>query len=270
MNTQVTMKSEIRDITPEVAKEMLRRNNKNRRCNESHVKNLRDQMLSGDWLFDGQPLRFSESGTMLDGQHRLTALVESGTTQKFLVLSGIHSDAFKVMDTGKNRSGADAFYMAGHNYSVQLATSCKLIINLQNGEAYNGGHLPITNSQILRWYGDNDELLDFIKIAHPLSKEFSNVLPTSWIATFLFVFSKKNITEAEIFMGKLCSGLDLTPKSPIYILRKRLLEDKMSVARLRAGDKKALIIKAWNLYRKGAECKFIRWDKNTEKFPTAI
>lgn len=37
MKTEQTLKTEVRVITPEIAKEMLKRNQRNRRCNDSHV-----------------------------------------------------------------------------------------------------------------------------------------------------------------------------------------------------------------------------------------
>ena len=268
MNTEI--KSTIREITPDIAKDMLKRNNKNRKCRDNHVAFLKGQMLNGSWMFDGQPLRFSDGGILLDGQHRLTAIVESGTTQRFLVLTGIHSDAFKVMDTGKARSGIDAFHMAGHEYATTLAASCKLVINLNEGKNSGAGYTSVTNSQLLEWYDNNLDLINHVKKSQLLSKSFSHVLSMSWISAFSYKFSKTNVTDSETFINKLCNGLDLHAKSPIYILRKRLMEDKMNTARLTSENKKALIIKAWNLYRKGSECKFIRWNRDNEPFPIAI
>ena len=262
------MNTEMRVVTPRIAGEMLRRNPNNRKCKERHVKFLKGQMLSGAWVFDGQPLRFTESGALLDGQHRLTAIVESNTSQEFLIVSGIDSESFKVMDTGKNRSGADCFHIKGLDYSIDLAAAIKMIINIKDN-TFRGGNNGVTNAQLLEWYDNNPEILDIIKKSSVLNKAFSSIMSRSWIASLMFIFSQKNLEQSEVFMHKLCYGLDLSVNSPIYVLRKKLTEDKISTAKLPAKDRIAIIIKAWNLHRKGKECKYISWDK-LSKFPQAI
>jgi hypothetical protein len=266
------MKTEIQEITPSIAREMLKRNSHNRTCNEKHVDFLKKQMLNGTWLFDGQPIRFNEKGALLDGQHRLTSVAESGTTQKFLVIEGIENDAFKVMDTGKNRNGGDVFSIRGIDYPVDIAAAIRLIIHIDLGSYRDGSTRSTTNTQLLEWYdaNDGDSLLEIMREANELAKAFSRILPRSWIASFKTMFSRGNETEAKIFIDKLCYGLDLERTSPIYVLRKRLMDNKMNKAKLPTKDKVALIIKAWNMHRKGETCKFIRWNGDIEPFPTIL
>jgi hypothetical protein len=173
------------------------------------------------------------------------------------------------MDTGKNRSGADCFDINGVEYSACMAASIKMIINIDENR-FRGSGLRITNSEMLEWYNSNPSLLGMIKKASQLSIEFSRILSPSWIASLMFIFSRTSITDSEDFMRKLCTGLDLSVNSPIYILRKKLLDDKVNAAKLPIKDRIGLMIKAWNLHRKGASCKIIRWDKNTERFPTPL
>ena len=61
------MKTEVRVVTPAIAKELLKRNPNNRKLNEAHVSRLEKQMNNGQWIFDGQPIRISPSGSVLDG-----------------------------------------------------------------------------------------------------------------------------------------------------------------------------------------------------------
>ena len=90
-------------------------------------------MISGKWLFDGQPIRFDSDGFLLDGQHRLNAIVKSGTSQKFLIIKGLQNETFKVMDTGKNRNGSDALSILGIKYSADIASACRIILNYNDG-----------------------------------------------------------------------------------------------------------------------------------------
>ena len=264
------MKTELREISPSTAKEMLKRNSNNRALNERHCMYLSRQMSDNKWLFDGQPIRFSEGGILLDGQHRLSAIVDSGTTQKLLVITGIKSEAFKVMDTGKVRSGADCFKISGVEYYADVAACAKMIINQARKRRSNSGDNKVTNTDLLEWYNDNKIITDHIKRADVLKKQFSNILSRSYIASLLFLFAQTSVTDSEVFISKLCSGLDVGIKSPIYVLRKKLIEDKMNTAKLPAKDKLALIIKAWNFYRVGKEIQVLKWNSTLEKFPTIL
>lgn len=264
------MNTEVREITPDIAKQMLKRNANNRKCSEAHVSFLSKEMINDNWLFDGQPIRFSEGGTLLDGQHRLSAVVKSGKAQKFLILTGIHSDAFKVMDTGKYRSAADAFKVNGVEYYSVVSGAARFILNHKKGRNGESGSNRISNSDLLEWYEDNKLIIEMAKESDKLSSSFSRILPPSYITALLFLFSEKSVTDAELFMSKLCRGLDLSINSPIYLIRKKLTEDKLNKAKLPMSHKTALIIKAWNFYRKGEEVRFLKWDSEKEKFPVII
>jgi len=262
------MKTEVRLITPLVASEMLKKNSKNRSLNDSHCNYLTQQMNSGQWLFDGQPIRFSNSGTLLDGQHRLNAVVKSGKTIEFLIVTGIESSAFKVMDTGKNRNGADCLSILGVEYSAEVSACARMVINYNKKRYSNeSGSNKVTNTDLLDWYKKNNAIIDKIRFSENLTKEFSRVLSKSYLASLLHLFSEKNVIQAENFIRKMCTGLDLELDSPIYVLRKRLILDKMNKAKLPSSEKMALIIKAWNNYRLNNSVKFLRWNKASEDFP---
>ena len=264
------MKTEVRKITPSIAKEMLKRNQGNRNVSDVTVTFYASQMISGDWMFDGQPIRFNNSGRLLDGQHRLSAIVESGTEQQFLIITGIASEAFKVMDTGRNRNSCDVFKISGIPYSSQVSTSCRIVYLLTNNNQRVEGSKKISHSILLDFYNNHTRILDCVKKSENLYIEFSRVLSWSHIGAFMYLFGEKSLTDSEDFFRKLCTGLDLRIDSPIYILRKKLLSDAISVTKLPRNDKYALIIKAWNSYRKGNQIKFLRWNKETEKFPSII
>lgn len=265
------MKTEVRTITPVVATEMLKKNLNNRKVSEKHVNFLAQEMRNGNWLFDGQPLRFDENNVLIDGQHRLNAIIRSKTSQNILIITGLKKDSFKVMDTGKNRNAADVLSINGEIYYAQISSCARFIIKLKGGNSAGGTRMSNTsNTSIIQWLENNRIIVDHIRMSDKLKKEFSGVLSQTYIASFLFLFAQKDAIKSEDFMRKLCTGLDLTEKDPIFTLRKTLIKDKMAKASLPTKDKQALIIKGWNAYRLGKKPRFFRWDKNTEAFPNII
>lgn len=97
-------------VTPRMASEWLRRNTDNRPLRRTVVENHKEAWLRGEYVITHQGVAFSESGTLLDGQHRLTALSEMPDTFSItiMVTRGLQEKAFEVIDDGLRRSAADA------------------------------------------------------------------------------------------------------------------------------------------------------------------
>lgn len=263
------MKTEVKNINPELARFMLTTNSNNRNCSDNHVNFLAAEMSNNHWVFDGQPIRFSLTGQLLDGQHRLNAIIKSNTTQSFLIITGIADDAFKVMDTGKNRSGADALKINGIHYATDVAACSRMIMHYRTGSGADKGGRK-SNSDIIDWYYENENIIEHIKNGHKWSNMFSNIMSRSEVATFSFLLSEVNANQSDLFLSRLCTGLDLDANSPIFILRKRLIDDKMSTTRLRISDKKAFVIKAWNAFRLNKPMMMLKWNRDKEPFPSIL
>jgi hypothetical protein len=264
------MKTEVRTITPVVATEMLKKNLNNRKVSENHVRFLAEEMRNGNWLFDGQPLRFDEDNVLIDGQHRLNAIIKSKTSQNLLIITGLKKESFRVMDTGKNRNAADVLSINGEQYYSTIASCAKFIIMLKSGSSDRNRIGRTSNTNIVKWLDDNRAIVEHIKIAEKLKHSFSGVLTGTYIASFRFLFAEKDVLKSEEFIRKLCTGLDLTEKDPIFVLRKTLIKEKMAKWNMPQKDKQALIIKGWNAYRLGKQPKFFRWNKDTDAFPNII
>jgi|GEM_PF-1717114 len=216
------MKTEIKKITPEIAKEILKRNPNNRNVSARNVAFLTAEMNSGRWLFDGSPIRLSKSGALLDGQHRLFAIINSNTTQEMLVISGIDTEAFKVMDTGKTRTADDTLHINGISNSRLAAGTISICMKIESGKLVND---KISNSEVLEYFNQNEDLKPYIAGASKLYAGFNGVIPKATIAAFWYLMSRKNVTDADIFWNKVCFGLDLDAGSPMLVLRNKLIKE---------------------------------------------
>lgn len=92
------------DLTPEIAEDWLTHcNTHNRKLIDSHVEYLADEMKAGRWRLTHQGIAFSDNRVLLDGQHRLWAVVLSGVTVPTRVFVNERSEAMEVLDTGQRR-----------------------------------------------------------------------------------------------------------------------------------------------------------------------
>lgn len=65
--------TEVRVLSPADARDMLTRNTHNRPPREGDVLKWAAEMEAGLWRMNGEPIKFGESGRLIDGQHRLMA-----------------------------------------------------------------------------------------------------------------------------------------------------------------------------------------------------
>lgn len=101
------------NVTPAKAASWLNRNKGNRKLRVGVAEKYADDMRAGLWTQCPVPISFYDDGEIADGQHRLWAIVESETTQRFLILKGLPRDAGLNLDTGLSRTIVDNAKIAG-------------------------------------------------------------------------------------------------------------------------------------------------------------
>lgn len=92
------------DVTPEMAGTWLANNPGNRAIIRARVDHYAALMKAGAWALNGETIVLGPGGELLDGQHRLSAVVAAGVPVPMLVASGVALAARPTIDIGKSRS----------------------------------------------------------------------------------------------------------------------------------------------------------------------
>ena len=79
----------VEDITPEQAASYLENNAKHRPIKQKKVDAYVSEMVNGQWQLNGKSIIFDSNGRLMNGQHRLSACVQSGVTLRILVGRGV-------------------------------------------------------------------------------------------------------------------------------------------------------------------------------------
>ncbi len=95
------------EVTPELARAWLARGNFNRPANQNTVARYVRQIKAGLWQRTHQGLAFTQVGVLIDGQHRLQAIIQTGVTLPMLVVVNEPTENFAFIDCGRNRSNLD-------------------------------------------------------------------------------------------------------------------------------------------------------------------
>jgi len=240
------MQTSVLRITPAKAKLYLAQNKGNRPLQKHHVKFLVSEILHGNWKCNGESIKIGKNKQIIDGQHRLSAIVEANKSIQTVVMTGLDPEVFDTIDTGKNRSPGDTYALMGEKNVNQLAA---LIKNLHRYYMHDWKKpARISNSEfeklIERWP-------DARNIVNDHSLKSPGLLNLRIIHFCYYVFKKKNKEQALDFITKLCHGNDLTARSPIMAVRNKIMEGKLKGMRMDPDSVITLIFKAWNMHRDG-------------------
>jgi len=86
------------DVTPEIAQSWLDANKSDRPVSESQVQKFAAKMQAGQWRMNHNGIAFAKDGTLLDGLHRLLAVVHSGMTVPMIVVINEPVENMDVID----------------------------------------------------------------------------------------------------------------------------------------------------------------------------
>lgn len=109
-----TLEFILRDVDPELAEEYLGYNKRNRRAKKALIDSLTIDMTESAFRFNGDTVRFDADGTLIDGQHRLRAIIASGVTVPMLIIDGFDPSVMDTVDQGISRNRARH---SGHPFS---------------------------------------------------------------------------------------------------------------------------------------------------------
>lgn len=99
--------SRVEIATPALATKWLEANTNNRPVSDHLVERYAEDMRQGRWRVTGQGITFDREGVLLDGQHRLWAIITAAVDVRILVLRNAESAALACVDIGRARTVSD-------------------------------------------------------------------------------------------------------------------------------------------------------------------
>ena len=238
----------------------------NRPLNEHWVNALALEMQRGQWKPNGKPIIISKEGIIGDGQHRINAVIKSGSTIYSHVYRNGNLEDFKTWGWVKPRTLADAFssgdeWMENGAAKAGLVSTFIVLHDAQAGKPRRQ-RMPSHTEGCEIWENNPDLLESFEFCRSAGVKKFCHGLyKASKLYACHCMFSRvAGSDEADEFIHKLISGTGMTDRNPIYVLREKLfrLQRETSYIRVQANRGMAkdileynYLIYAWNKTRKG-------------------
>jgi len=268
----MTVNVQIKNIGPDQASALLAGNISNRDLSQSFVNKYAADMSSGKWAGSASMIRIDTEGNLQDGQHRLEAVKQSGTTQEFIVAENCPVDDFRKLDLGRGRSARDALTVLGYKRPKIMASGIRLVCLYNNGQLTDSvvnrvsvgitdsGSPPICNrlsksetiEQAIRYAAQHPMVSPLTERAANIQKSF-RIIPSTVFAAFLFKANELGDLTLEFateFLNEFvnCSGKPGTASHSLY---QRLVQQGQSGHRFTPANRLAMIMVAWNAWVKG-------------------
>lgn len=238
-------------ISPRKARSLLGRNDRNRNLRMERVRELSGAMQRGEWELNGETIKIAQDGALLDGQHRLQAVLHSGITIASVVVRGLPSVAQDTIDTGRRRRLSDVLTLEGYPDGVALASGVSVLHRLRNKTRvdYSRATAP-TPQQALALLATSEGLIESVRVARAVRKAIGG--PTGVFAALHHEFGRVDRPATDEFFEALRSGAALPLSDAVLHLRNHVVRPR------KEGDFAdqpyyiaALTIKAFNLRRAG-------------------
>lgn len=238
-------------ITPELAKSWLTQNTSNRKIKDGLVNSMAYQISKGAWKLNGETIVFSD-GFLLDGQHRLMAVVKANIPIKSLVVFGVPKDCMPSIDTGASRNGADVLSINKFKNTTALASAVRMInhYKLKTLSMTNrlGTRERMSNEDILNYALNNPGVVESLKYIKPMREGLT--IPISATVSAHYLFSEINSVCANNYMSMLYGGYGMDAGHTILTIRKRFIND-IKNGPVNSVTTLALVIVGWNLLCSG-------------------
>ena len=265
MNTTLTK------ITPMLAERWLSKvPDFQRKIDAKQVRKLVIAIQRKEWRQNGATIVFNENDELIDGQHRLKAVVESGATIESLVIRGVSSgeDTFHTIGDDKPRRLTDFLHCKN---AVVVGSVLRMYWMVTSGLWPIGrganSAAPIADIMKLgkKWSTEIEPLVEPLRAAGRITGQHS-------FCVFIVLYHTKlrpiEGAEGRIseFFARVGDGVGLAATCPAYKLRQRFLSLPAN-GRIDRLSAQAYILKALYLYIDGLPSGHIRFDPNKEAFP---
>lgn len=237
--------SEVATLTPVLAFLLLERNTNNRNIRRMNSESIRADIDSDRWMFNGESVVVSDTGILIDGQHRCDAVVKTGRSIRVCLVFGASEEARYTIDIGSPKSAANFLHMKGYTDTNNMAAAIGLILQYQKTGDIPYGYVRCTKTEVVSAVSE----LKGVQASIDMVTGARTVGSRSVLAFCHYVFKKKSGVEAaDEFVSKLISGDGIRRGDPIYHCRERLISMRGNT---RAEQRAGVVFRAWNHWRLG-------------------
>lgn len=236
-------------VTPSLARRIIDLNaDNNRNLLVKTAETYARDMRNGKWRErTGQTVKVATDGRLIDGLHRMNAVVQSGRTVMFDLAFGVSPKDIVVVDSGRTRN-RDAIIKTAGGGDLQGVSACVTWVWAFRRGYYTGtaGSMVPTATEVVETYQADANMFE-AAARRGADLQTRSVCPKSVGATAYFLLAEVDKREADDMFDMLVSGVYGVPdpsKMAVYHLREKLIRRRDT--RLNRQEQLAMFFIAWN------------------------
>lgn len=253
-------------ITPKIAADWLATSEEyaekndvrvNRRPSDGVIDRYARDMINNNWDDTGVPIIIDIHGVVRDGQQRLAAIVKSGITLSFNVVTGIQPEAQRSIDKGRRRTSSDDLYIASITDPLNVSAAASLLVALYSGNVAVKSYSPTPNEIHRFALTHTDDLLSAVRAARRVRAN----LPAITLSPFAALYyngARIDETGIDLFFEALATGENLTTGDPILVLRNTVTRYATMARKPHRNYQLFQATIAWNAWRDGRTIQLLR------------
>lgn len=263
-------------VTPDRAKHWLANMKNDRPFSSNTAAMYAEVMRRNEWKFNGDPVRLNTEGKLMDGQHRMHAIVNSGKAQKMLIVSGLDSSVFDTIDVGKKRSAGDLLGIAGYTHGIPLASATRALLIYESGALWAEQTAKLidyqpTGKQIVAYVHDNPEVYECVRNIYNVHNYATRLVAPSAIGLAYILAHRHSKSKAEQFINGFVGNEPTERTDARWVAREYMSRQRNEAAvhKLTSNQMQAVMIKAANFFFAGipASTATLRFQPGKHWFP---
>lgn len=246
-------------VTPEIAAKMLEANTGNYRpASESTTRRYVTDIESGLWTYTTASVSFTESGVLIDGQHRLGAIVQSGVGLWLFVMRGLPEELLSDpnQDKGKMRKVATFICRNGCKHATTVSGALRCLYRIADGRStIRSGRTGLTDAQVLN-------LCDFMPSVFfqavsdvACNSNAKKTYHPSMSSAVFYLMRRHDESSASEFFGVYTKSIEESSMHPANVLREQVVSNRKLIDNNKF---LSLSMTAFALHLKGEQRKVLR------------
>ena len=250
------METKIVTMTPEWAQDILKNQNKsNRPVKNTAVAKLLKAIQNNEWKLTHQGIAFDWNGNLVDGQHRLIAIAQSGTPVPIAVATDCDPSIFIACDIGTARTSGDVLSVNGatKNDATIIGAAIGIVVRYTKYPTlvWVGKVAQVSHTEILDYYNKWADWELPMMLVNKAYRGYRFATPSNVLALILLARTAGHDWDTlEDFATGLGTGANLPEDSALLTYRNYLQfpgARPLRVANIQQ-HRFACIIKAFNYY----------------------
>lgn len=230
------MKTEIQTITPKWAAEVLEALSQAQVTGKFLQRTLRpwlihkyaEDMIAGQWQLSHQGLAFDVNDNLIDGQHRLMAVVKANVPVQMMVTTGLPRKAMEVVDAGAARLVAHQLQLiCGYSRAISYAAVARSVSQFVQDDP----RINRSGDWVRLSLGSTRYILESLNFRAPMERAYAitgnhktinRVHHSAFLAAWSFYW-RAYPRKAEEFLTNVCTLTNLGEDDPALATHRYLV-----------------------------------------------